>query len=687
MSPQNRYVCHHGRQRGAIGLLAAITLALAVLCMLVVIDSGRLYLEKRSLQRVADVAALEAASRKGNCLAATAIARQATTFASQSAIRNGFDVTTDGRTLVTHCGFLTLDANSRRVFTADSSKTDAIQVTVSHTVPRSIAAGVGALFGTTPTPVDIQLSATAVAAAEPPLAALSIRSAALVVNSTTAPLLNAVIGGMLGGSLNLTAASWNGVANSKLNVLNYLDALKTELNLTTVGYDKVLATTVAADKLLQVMFNVLQANGTLDSRVSLADQQLLAAAAGKTQLALGKLISVQSGTHVEAFKADLGLLDVIQSLAQLANHKSGIAATTQVGLPGLLNLKIQAKVIEPPQLSAIGDPSKINPGVPVLNDPNRIYVRTAQMRALVSVDLPILGAGPTLPLLGKVTSLVGSLTPVLNSALGLDIKGLVGNVSCLLGTSCMVTDFLLLNTTSPAGASTSSAGPRISLSLSLASAESYVTGYSCNSNVDKSLTFNTHTALVSAKLGQFDDASAFPVSIDPAAIVARPIPVVNITTKTCKQILGVLGECTTPVDFGGGGVGLSFNTVDKSPLGGLPTITTARAPSLPEIGQTPHYETGAASKLPSTLLDGVVSGVKVDVYKAVTPTILGSVITGATALLGDVLTALDGIVEGVLKKLLSDVVDPLLAALGVTLAPADVGANLSCNFGQATLVI
>jgi hypothetical protein len=33
------------------------------------------------------------------------------------------------------------------------------------------------------------------------------------------------------------------------------------------------------------------------------------------------------------------------------------------------------------------------------------------------------------------------------------------------------------------------------------------------------------------------------------------------------------------------------------------------------------------------------------------------------------------------------VADPLLAALGVTIAPADVGANLSCNFGQATLVI
>ena len=48
------------RQRGAIGLMAAGTLALALGFMLLVIDSGRLYLEQRKLQRVADTAALEA---------------------------------------------------------------------------------------------------------------------------------------------------------------------------------------------------------------------------------------------------------------------------------------------------------------------------------------------------------------------------------------------------------------------------------------------------------------------------------------------------------------------------------------------------------------------------------------------------------------------------------------------------
>lgn len=59
-------VCHGlgpARQRGAIGLMGAMTLGIALLFMLLVVDSGRLYLEKRKLQRVADTAALEVVTR------------------------------------------------------------------------------------------------------------------------------------------------------------------------------------------------------------------------------------------------------------------------------------------------------------------------------------------------------------------------------------------------------------------------------------------------------------------------------------------------------------------------------------------------------------------------------------------------------------------------------------------------
>jgi len=72
MSPLKRFTGPR-RQRGAIGLMAAVTLGLALLLMVVVVDSGRLYMEQRKLQRVADNAALEAVSRGGNCQAASAL--------------------------------------------------------------------------------------------------------------------------------------------------------------------------------------------------------------------------------------------------------------------------------------------------------------------------------------------------------------------------------------------------------------------------------------------------------------------------------------------------------------------------------------------------------------------------------------------------------------------------------------
>ncbi|MBA1230463.1 hypothetical protein G7013_12490 [Pseudomonas viridiflava] len=673
MSPLNRYAAMQDRQRGAIGLMAALTMVLALLCTLVVIDSGRLYMEKRSLQRVADVAALEAAGRKGTC----ASGASAASYATQSATRNGFTSGSDGRMLVASCGTLSVNAQSRRVFTANASQSQAIQVVVSHPVPRSIAAGVAAIFDNSPASPDIQLSATAVAANTPALASLTIRSAAMTVDSANAAILNPIVGGLLGGTLNLGVANWQGLVNTDLNLLNYLNRLKLDLNLTAVGYDQVLTTTVSVSQLIQSAINVLDPSGTLNTTATIAGLQAIKAAAGATTVLLGDLLAVQGSTDIAALNTNLRLLDLVQGMAQLANDKNGISAPIQINIPGLAQVTTRIQVIEPPQLSAIGDPTKID----LLNPKtgaDRIYVRTAQMRALVSINLPVLGTITSLA--NTAGSVVGSLTPLLNSALNLNLAGVVTSATCALGlTSCMVSDIKFLDTTS-------TSGPRIDLSISLASADTYVTGYTCTSNTDKTLSVHTNAALITAKLGQISDA--FPASTDPSAITTKPLPVIDIGTMTCQKILGALGSCTARTPFGGGGIGLSFDPVSQSPLGtSAATNTTFSSPNLPEINNPPYFLPSAASVSPSSLLNGTVSGVKVNVYKPPTNNTLGNVITGAATLLSTLTNALDVIVENTLKPLLTSVVDPLLAGLGVTLTPADVGANLSCNFGQAQLVI
>jgi len=73
-------------------------------------------------------------------------------------------------------------------------------------------------------------------------------------------------------------------------------------------------------------------------------------------------------------------------VVQLSNSQSAAAATLPVSLLGLANITTQVKVIEPPQLSAIGDPAlaAANP-----LGPNAIYVRTAQVRTEVTVTTKI----------------------------------------------------------------------------------------------------------------------------------------------------------------------------------------------------------------------------------------------------------------------------------------------------------
>ncbi|RMW24347.1 hypothetical protein ALO95_05113 [Pseudomonas syringae pv. antirrhini] len=427
---------------------------------------------------------------------------------------------------------------------------------------------------------------------------------------------------------------------------------------------------------MQSAINVLDPGATLTGTATIAGLQALKLAAGATTVVLGDLLSIHGSSDIAALNTNLRLLDLVQGLAQLANDKTGISTAAQINVGTLAQITTRIQVVEPPQLSAIGDPSKIDPLNPKTGA-NRIYVRTAQMRALVSINLPVLGTITSLA--NTAGSVVGSLTPILNSALSLNIAGLVTSATCAVGlNSCMVTDFKFLTS--------GTSGPRIDLSLALASADTYVTGFTCTSNTNKTLSVKTDAALLSAKVGLINDG--FPASTDPTAITTTPLPVLDIGTQTCQKILGLLGNCTARTPFGGGGIGLTFDTVSQSPLGSSTVVSTIfSSPNLPEINSAPYFLTGVADTKPSTLLNGTVSSVKVNVYKPATSNVLGNVITGTAVTLNSLTVALDAIVDNTLTNLLTTVVDPLFESLGLNLGATDVGANLSCNIGQAKLII
>jgi uncharacterized membrane protein len=657
-------------QRGAIGLMAAGTLALALVFTLLAVDSGRLYLEKRKLQSIADTSALEAANRGGQCAAGNTTA---TDYAKQNATRNGFTLIANdnSRGLAVACGTLVTNASNIRVFGADASKSDAIRVIATKTVTSSIANGIWNLFSGTPVAMQTTLSATAVAASAPPVAQLTIRSTALVVNTSNAPILNGLIGGLLGGSVNLSVAGWNGLVTTNISLLSYLDQLKVDLGLTAVGYTQVLGNTVGVGQLIQSAINVLDPTHTLTATATIASLQALKIAAGTTQVVLGNALSIESGTDVAALAVNMRVFDLIQGFVQLANKKNGLVASFPINLAGLAQITANVQVLQPPQMSAIGNPAHATaPGQDPQTGPNRIYVQTAQLRTKLSISLPVLNTVSNL--INAVDGVGGQLVGVLDALLHLNLVGVVNKLTCAI--SC--TSPFLQILPPPVG---------IDIELDAASASSWVTGYSCASPTNKSLTTATNTSLVNLRMGQIDSSSVFGTGPTPPTVNVKPLKIVDIGTRTCTLIV----FCDPPIPSVGGGLGLSAN-IQVGATNNIPYIYLP--PNLPEISQQPYYSSYTTTNIVSGLTDpvnGLVPGLNLSMYgpAAGNSNVLGNLIGGLGSILSDVTNALISAINATLTPLLNSLVNTLLLGLGIDLNQVGVGANLSCHMGRAYLVI
>ncbi|QLG93754.1 hypothetical protein HZF02_18160 [Pseudomonas yamanorum] len=617
------------RQRGVIGLMGALTLGLALLLLLVVVDSGRLYLEKRKLQRVVDTAALEAVSRGGTCAAP---ANNAVVFARESAARNNFTLD-DNRTLAIACGTLVTGASFLRTFNADPLKADAIQVIAKHRVTTSIAGGIRALFTTGRADLTTQLTAVAVAAVPlPPMATLTVRSTLLTVDSSKSEILNGLIGGLLGGKLKIDALGWQGLINTDINLLSYLDALAIELHVSAGNYDKLLNTDATVGQLIQAAIDVLQRGGDGIKVIINSLEAIKLIAAGTEILHLKDLLNIQAGLDKAALDVNLQLFNLIQGFVQLSNKESAVAAELPVNVLGLLGVKVQTKVISPPQVSAIGNPELARKDP---RGPNQIYVRTAQVRTLVTVDLPIVG--------------------VVNDLL----DGTIGLLNALLGNS---DSRISLNI-----------GQHLNVALEAASGSSYVTDYSCTDPQKKSLSVVGTTSAVRLMIGQIDPANLFSSSKD---LSVDEFPVVDVGMITCAGSK----PCTRQA-FTGGGLGLKID----SPIAQTSKPHVFDMP--PEVKQPPSFYSFTANNVVGSL-SSTLAGIKFISHVPIVDSLLSLLLGVVTGLLSGVLNLLSGLISGVLGPLLDPLVNNLLAGLGIDLAKVEIGANLSCNpGGRAVLVI
>jgi len=643
------------RQRGAIGLMAALTMGLALVFMLLTVDSGRLYLEQRKLQRIADMAALEAAEHDGAC---TGSGPQASTLARTAATRNGHSPLNP---LIASCGYLRTGNDNLRTFTADNQRNEAIKVEVSNVVVTSFAGGIYALVQGGAIARTTTLRASAVAANPgPPQAMLSIRSTLLQVSSMQSAILNALLKA-IGASTQLTVLGWQGIADTQLNLLDYLDALSTDLHLNLGDYQQLLNLQTTADKLLDVAVKVLQQSG---AAVEVTGNLLKLAADLKGPITVGQLLNLQTGTVQAGLDANVQLLQLVQAMIQLAANRQAVNAEIPITVLGLINGRVYLKVIQPPQNSAVGDPRS-----------DELRVHTAQIRALVSLDLPLLTgiAG----LLNAVLDLAAPLTNVLNNLLSLNLLGTVQSLTCALGIPCKVSDIKLLDSQ-----------VHIDIGIEVAEGTSRLRpappdNYSC---APKSLTTLTQRSAARIAIGKFDSPAEF-LSNGPDLVKVQALPVIDIGTNVCSRLLILPPSCGTRVPYAGGGIGLR---VDTKLLGSSPTekpLVFAGDHAPRTIGQDPMFQPMDSDQGQVVgSLSGTLAGVHLEAYRPTANSGLGQVLVLTAGLLDGVKNILEPIIRNLLSPLLDPLVNGLLKVLGIDLASAEVGANLSCSSGHAQLV-
>ncbi|KAF1052677.1 MAG: hypothetical protein GAK43_01791 [Stenotrophomonas maltophilia] len=368
------------RQRGAIGVMAAITLLLALVCLALLVDTGRLYLEQRKLQRVADMAALESAAQSGLC--GSQSSGDVQTYALASATRNDFP--SDG-TLTAMLGDVTFNAaGTTRQFSTTGTWKDAVQVSVSRTVPSSLLLNVLRFFNSG-TASTATLSATAVAR-RGAIGAISAGSGLLSVDSSRSPLLNALLGKLLGTTLNLDALTYQGIAKANVNLLalgQQLQAAGVSVDLGSV--DSLLNSKVNVGTLLNAAVNAVDASQVAGVNTALLRNALATVNVPTAQLSLGQILSVVAPDSVrnEALRASVNLADLLMATAMVANRNSAVAVPgLSVGIAGV-NATVNLTVIQPPQL-AIGYPGKDSSGQ------WRTVAKTAQVSLAVVANADLL---------------------------------------------------------------------------------------------------------------------------------------------------------------------------------------------------------------------------------------------------------------------------------------------------------
>ncbi|WP_322101966.1 TadG family pilus assembly protein [Paraburkholderia sp. J41] len=329
------------RAQGSIAVMATLAIVLAV-AALGVLDLANLYSARRSLQNVADLAALAAAQQMDDSCA------QPTATATANAATNGFVAQAGTRSLSVVCG--RWDQSGQQAanppamsFTPNGATPwNGVAVMATNTVPYFFAGPAR----------TISASATAQATV--------VGAFSLATTLVQANLLNGLLSSLLGTSVKLDLVSWNGIANANIKVAD-LAAVATDAG--TV--DGLLDAQANVSRIATLVASAVQNDGALtaDVQAAVAGLNLAATAAAKQDTK----IALASRTGAPALLS-LGLANAQSAANATVNALQMLIVAAEIAQAGKPPVSVQLDLTQWPALSSVLS-AGVSLGVNVLSPP------------------------------------------------------------------------------------------------------------------------------------------------------------------------------------------------------------------------------------------------------------------------------------------------------------------------------
>lgn len=365
--------CH----RASISITTAFGMTMLIGAAALAVDVGSLYLDRRKLQGIADAAALAAAGRPGEERAAAEriIAANCTCVIRIETLAPGTYTADPAR-----------PAEAR--FAAGGAATNAVRITLSQDRPLFF----GSFLTGRP---DSIIRATATGARRG-YAAFSLGSRAAALNGGVA---NALLSGLTGSEVNLSAMDYNALASTDIDLLAFSDALRTEIDADVLTFGQTLDSQVT---LPQVVSALAQAS---DGDAAAALERIADTALPRSLLPSR---AIDLGPRASSIRVDaanpvkVNALILLRTMLLLGSADRQVDLSLASELPGGSGIDV---------VLLIGEPSADSPLIAV-TDTNDVVIRTAQVRLKIATRVATPLASVHIPLLAELGSASARITDI-----------------------------------------------------------------------------------------------------------------------------------------------------------------------------------------------------------------------------------------------------------------------------------